>query len=95
MTQTTPEPQVRRQRAQVKVRTFRTDRWWLAPLLTFLGLASFLVYGVWAVFDPSIYIEPYIAPFSSPCLAEATCPEGARLFGWAPIGTGTPCPPAC
>ncbi|MFG2076698.1 hypothetical protein SAMN05421874_102203 [Nonomuraea maritima] len=86
MTQTTPEAPVRRQRAQVKVRTLRTDRWWLVPFVTFLGLSSFLVYGVWAIIDTSIFVEPYIAPFASPCLAAVTCPEGARVFGWAPIG---------
>src|SRR4051812_6833025 len=82
MTQTTPDAPVRRQRAQIKVRTLRTDRWWLAPLLTFLALSAFLVYGVWAIIDGSYYIDPYIAPFSSPCLT-TSCAEGARLFGWA------------
>ena len=91
MTQTTPDP-VRRQRAQVKVRTLRTDRWWLAPLLTFLGLSSFLVYGVWAIFDTSYFVDPYIAPFSSPCLA-TSCPEGARFLGWAPFGDWYTLPP--
>jgi hypothetical protein len=86
MTQTTPEAPLRRQRAQVKVRTLRTDRWWLVPLLTFLGLSSFLVYGVWAIIDNSFFVDPYVAPFASPCLVDALCPNGARLFGWAPIG---------
>lgn len=92
MTQTTPESQVRRQRAQIKVRTLRTDRWWLAPLLTFLGLSSFLVYGFWAIFDGSYFVEPYIAPFSSPCLA-TSCPEGARFLGVAPFGDWFTLPP--
>ena len=68
MTQTTPDAPVRRQRAQIRVRTLRNDRWWLAPLLTFLALSAFLVYGVWAIIDGSYYFDPYIAPFSSPCL---------------------------
>lgn len=92
MTQTTPESQVRRQRAQIKVRTLRTDRWWLAPLLTFLGLSSFLVYGFWAIFDGSYFVDPYIAPFSSPCLA-TSCTEGARFLGLAPFGDWYTLPP--
>jgi hypothetical protein len=94
MTQTTAESPTRRGRAQIKVRTLRTDRWWLAPLLTFLGLSSFLVYGVWAIFDASYYYAPseYIAPFSSPCLA-TSCPEGARFLGLAPFGDWYTLPP--
>ncbi|MDR8412636.1 hypothetical protein [Nonomuraea sp. 3-1Str] len=94
MSQTTPDAPVRRQRAQIKVRTLRTDRWWLAPLLTFLGLSAFLVYGVWAIFDTPYYVPgpEYIAPFSSPCLA-TSCPEGARLFGLAPFGDWYTLPP--
>ncbi|MEU6999488.1 hypothetical protein [Nonomuraea sp. NPDC046570] len=92
MTQTTPENQVRRQRAQIKVRTLRTDSWWLAPLLTFLGLSSFLVYGFWAIFDGSYFVDPYIAPFSSPCLA-TSCTEGARFLGLTPFGDWYTLPP--
>ncbi len=92
MTQTTAESPVRKQRAQLKVRTLRTDRWWLAPALTFAGLMSFLVYGFWAIFDQSYYIEPYIAPFASPCLA-TSCPEGARFLGLAPFGDWYTLPP--
>src|SRR5919106_3083624 len=77
MTQTTPEAPVRRQRAQVKVRTLRTDRWWLVPLLTFLGLSSFLVYGVWAIIDTSNFVDPYVAPFASPCLTTQAVCDGA------------------
>ncbi|GAA0949848.1 hypothetical protein [Nonomuraea longicatena] len=94
MTQTTAESPARRGRAQIKVRTLRTDRWWLAPLLTFLGLSSFLIYGMWAIFDGSYYYAPseYIAPFSSPCLA-TSCPEGARFLGLAPFGDWYTLPP--
>jgi hypothetical protein len=83
----------RKHRAQIRARTLRTDRWWLGPLATFLGLTGFVVYGVWAAFDPDYFAEPYIAPFSSPCLA-SSCPEGARLFGWAPVGDWWVLPPA-
>ncbi|MBO3750817.1 hypothetical protein J5X84_32480 [Streptosporangiaceae bacterium NEAU-GS5] len=86
------EPAQRKQRAQIKVRTFRTDRWWLAPALTFAGLLSFLIYGFWAIFDKSYFADPYIAPFASPCLA-TSCPEGARFLGLAPFGDWYGLPP--
>lgn len=92
MTQTTAESAARKQRAQIRVRTLRTDRWWLAPAFTFAGLLLFLIYGVWATFDGSYFTDPYIAPFSSPCLA-TSCPEGARLFGFAPFGDWYALPP--
>lgn len=31
--------------------TSRPDRWWVAPLLTFLGLSAFIVYSTWAAFQ--------------------------------------------
>ncbi|GAA4565665.1 hypothetical protein [Planotetraspora kaengkrachanensis] len=92
MSQTTAESPIRKQRAQLNVRTLRTDRWWLTPALTFAGLMSFLIYGFWAIFDKSYFAEPYIAPFSSPCLA-TSCPEGARFLGLAPFGDWYGLPP--
>lgn len=92
MTQTTAESPSRRQRAQLKVRTLRTDRWWLSPAITFVALASFVLYGIWAIFDQDYYIEPYLAPFTAPCLTSA-CPEGAQLFGLAPFGDWFTLPP--
>ena len=32
-------------RAQIPQRTLRTDRWWVAPLWTDLGLAAFVIYA--------------------------------------------------
>jgi hypothetical protein len=92
MTQTTTESSVRRQRAQLKVRTLRTDRWWLAPAISFAALTSFLVYGFWAIFDADYYTAPYLAPFTAPCLA-ATCPEGAQFFGLVVVGDWYALPP--
>ena len=34
--------------------TARRDGWWVAPLLTFLGLATFIVYSTWAAFQAAI-----------------------------------------
>lgn len=92
MTQTTAESPSRRQRAQLRVRTLRKDRWWLAPALTFVVLVGFVAYGIWAIFDSTYFVEPYLAPFTAPCLA-TSCPEGARLFGFAPFGDWFTLPP--
>jgi len=35
--------------------TSRTDRWWLQPLVTFLGLGAFIVYGTWAAWQGDNY----------------------------------------
>ena len=87
-----PSSPQRKQRAQLKIRTLRTDRWWLSPTIAFVALTSFLVYGFWAIFDKSYFVDPYIAPFSSPCLA-TSCPPGSRFLGWAPFGDWYTLPP--
>lgn len=47
--------------------TARRDSWWVQPLLTFLGLAAFVVYATWAAFQGDYYrFGPYISPFYSP-----------------------------
>ncbi len=47
--------------------TARRDSWWVQPLLTFLGLAAFIVYATWAAFQGDYYrFGPYISPFYSP-----------------------------
>jgi hypothetical protein len=47
--------------------TSRRDNWWLAPLLTFLGLGGFLVYANWAAFQGKHYhYGPYLSPRYSP-----------------------------
>src|SRR5271170_446907 len=47
--------------------TSRNDRWWLVPLLVFLGLSTFIVYSTWAAFQGTHYrFGPYISPFYSP-----------------------------
>jgi hypothetical protein len=65
----TPPPERSRTRADVKARTYRVDRWWLAPLVQFLGLFAFIVYGTIAAFRNAHYFaDPYLSPFYSPCL---------------------------
>jgi hypothetical protein len=72
-------------RASVGVRTLRQDRWWLAPLTTFLVFFSFIVYATYRAFaDKHYFVEPYLSPFYSPCLADR-CVDGASDFG-TPFG---------
>jgi hypothetical protein len=61
--------------------TSRRDSWWLNPLLTFLGLGTFLIYSTWAAFQGSYYrFGPYISPFYSPEILGD--PHHAWLGGW-------------
>lgn len=71
-------------RATVGARTLRTDRWWLAPLATVLGLLAFLVYGGVRAFQQQHFFadERYLTPFYSPCVSLGCASEpGAAHFG--------------
>ncbi|MBF6213603.1 hypothetical protein IU433_12885 [Nocardia puris] len=83
-------------RARISDRTLRTDRWWLPPLLTVLGLGTFVVYATVRSFARTAYWVPdyhYLTPFYSPCLS-ASCVPGSSHFGqpfgelpmWIPLG---------
>ena len=49
--------------------THRKDRWWIEPLLTGLGFATFVVYSTWAAFQGAHYfVGSYLSPFYSPVL---------------------------
>ncbi len=53
--------------------TSRRDSWWATPLVTFLGLGSFVVYATWAAFQGDHYHHgPYLSPFYSPELFGAS-----------------------
>ena len=72
-------------KANIGVRTLRTDRWWLMPAVTVTVLLSFIVYSTWRAFENAYYFsEPLISPFYSPCLA-TSCVEGSSQ--WMPIGS--------
>ena len=67
-------------RARIEERTLRGDRWWLAPLMVFLGFSAFVVYAtIRAFMGRDYYASPYLSPFYSPCLGD--CVEGASVFG--------------
>jgi hypothetical protein len=68
-------------RARVQTRTLRQDRWWLAPLATFVVFTAFVIYATWRAFAGSNYYSaPYISPFYSPCLTDE-CTAGSSDFG--------------
>ena len=47
--------------------TSREDRWWIQPLLVFLGLGAFIAYSTWAAFQGDHYrFGSYLSPFYSP-----------------------------
>ncbi|MDQ6935469.1 MAG: hypothetical protein M3130_09310 [Actinomycetota bacterium] len=68
-------------RAQIEAKTLRADRWWLAPLTTFIVFGAFIVYATWRAFAGShFYSAPYLSPFYSPCLS-AKCVSESSDFG--------------
>jgi hypothetical protein len=59
-------------------KTSRTDTWWIAPLLTFLGLGAFIVYSTWAAIQGVNYFVPgthYLSPMYSPVLFDSWRPD--------------------
>jgi hypothetical protein len=68
-------------RASIEGKTLRTDRWWLAPLITFTVLVLFIVYATLRAFmNKYYYRDPYISPFYSPCVG-STCPADVKVLG--------------
>src|SRR4051794_32867497 len=70
-------------RADIPGRTLRGDRWWLQPLIIFLGFSAFIVYATYGAFDHHFvqsthtrifYADPYLSPFYSPCFSYG-CPS--------------------
>lgn len=73
-------------RAAIRPRHLRTDRWWLTPLCSTVGLLAFIAYSTWRAFaNADYYTAPYVSPFYSPCLADNCVPmrDGPNwaLFG--------------
>lgn len=68
-----PLPQALPQRAAL-AQTSRKDRWWVQPLLVFLGLTAFIVYSTWAALQGKHYFVEgtnYLSPMYSPVLFDA------------------------
>ncbi|HYE61125.1 MAG TPA: hypothetical protein VD997_03945 [Phycisphaerales bacterium] len=74
-------------------KTLRKDNWWVAPLLTFLGLSAFIVYSTWAALQGEHYWAKgtnYLSPMYSPVLFDSWKPDphtgGAQVSGHAWFG---------
>ncbi|MDQ1646481.1 MAG: hypothetical protein QOJ50_2665 [Cryptosporangiaceae bacterium] len=70
-------------RAGIRERTLRTDRWWIPPLVTAVGLAAWVLYALVRTAMQKYYWVGqygYLTPFYSPCLTQS-CAEGAAHFG--------------
>ena len=72
-------------RPDIRQRTLRQDRWWLAPLANALGLAFFVVYAtIRSLWGSAYYVEQYhyLSPFYSPCVSASCIPEASHLGQW-------------
>lgn len=75
------------QRAKIKARTLRTDRWWVAPLLTVTLITLWLAYATVRVFMQKwYYVEDYhyLTPFYSPCISKGCLPDSAEFGRFLP-----------
>ncbi len=65
--------------------TSRSDFWWVAPLVVFLGLGAFVVYATWAGLQGDYYrFGPYLSPFYSPELFGSAHAWFGPKPGWWP-----------
>jgi hypothetical protein len=74
-------------RAEISAKTLRTDRWWLEPALTTLGLTAWVTYATVRVFLQSNYwvdAYHYLTPFYSPCVSKGCVPEAAEFGRFVP-----------
>ena len=66
----------------------RTDRWWVGPLLTVLGLGTFIIYSTWAAFQGAYYwAGSYLSPLYSPPLYVDPSAPGAAPLNHAWLGS--------
>jgi len=88
MTTTATRP-AGRPRAAISAKTLRTDRWWLAPVLTVSGLSAWVIYATVRVFLQADYFSQgtghtYLTPFYSPCVSTGCVPEAAEFGRFIP-----------
>jgi len=70
-------------RAPITKPNLRIDNWRKSPILTFIGLSAFVLYGLIPTATQSDYYVSayhYLSPFASPCVS-STCVEGSSEFG--------------
>ncbi|MGZ5370317.1 hypothetical protein [Aeromicrobium sp.] len=74
-------------RAAIAARTLRTDRWWMPPLVTAVGLIAWIAYATVRVFVQKDYFVSdynYLTPFYSPCISTGCVPEAAHFGRFLP-----------
>ncbi len=85
--------------------TQRRDRWWLEPLLNFIGFTAFVAYSLWVAFTPvgshglnyewpqrSTLGWTYLSPFYSPLFGPTWWHfSPAILVLWMPLGFRATC----
>ncbi|MFI6042065.1 hypothetical protein ACIA8C_10545 [Nocardia sp. NPDC051321] len=72
-------------RARISERTLRTDRWWVPPLVTVLGLGAFVIYATVRAFVRTAYWDDryhYLSPFYSPCVSTSCEPDAQHFGAW-------------
>jgi hypothetical protein len=76
-----------RPRASIDAKTLRTDRWWLAPLLTVSLLTLWVAYATVRAFMQKWYWVDqyhYLTPFYSPCVSNGCDPNSAEFGRFLP-----------
>ena len=74
-------------RAEIAARTLRTDRWWVPPLVTVVGLGLWVLYATVRAFMQKWYFVPqyhYLTPFYSPCVSLGCDPASAEFGRFLP-----------
>jgi hypothetical protein len=87
MTTLATRPTGAKARAEIPAKTLRTDRWWLAPLLTVLGLTAWVAYATVRVFMQKWYWVDqyhYLTPFYSPCVSKGCLPAASHFGQFIP-----------
>ena len=74
-------------RAAISEKTLRTDRWWIAPLVTAIVFSVFVIYATWAAFNhPMVYGNgaPHRLFYATHTFRRSTRPASPRAArpGW-------------
>jgi hypothetical protein len=84
---TTSSPEAGDGRAAIAARTLRTDRWWIPPLTTAVGLLAWIAYATVRVFQQKDYFVGdynYLTPFYSPCISNGCVAESSHFGTFLP-----------
>jgi len=71
-------------RAPISKAYLRVDNWRKSPILTFIGLSAFVLYGlIRTSSQDAFWVDKYhyLSPFASPCLSD-TCGKAAEFGTW-------------